>query len=179
MPRARTSQGEFFFHDPITPDDPNLEEVRVISLHQPWATLCAVGAKKFETRGWKTPYRGLLAIHATKAWEEDEISLCSEEPFAKVLTDAGYRKARELVDLGGHVIAICRLADVQRMTLSMVQEAKKSNEYAFGGWSADEERYAWRLEDMKKLDTPIAYRGMQGLPRWPEGSKLFGTGNSL
>lgn len=39
---------------------------RALSLWQPWASLIAVGAKAVETRGWSTPYRGLLAIHAAK-----------------------------------------------------------------------------------------------------------------
>ena len=38
--------------------------MRVLTLHQPWASLVAVGAKCFETRSWRTHYRGELAIHA-------------------------------------------------------------------------------------------------------------------
>ena len=44
---------------------------RCLSLIQPWATLVAIGAKKVETRSWKTPYRGWLAIHASKAFPKD------------------------------------------------------------------------------------------------------------
>ena len=33
---------------------------------QPYATLLAIGAKSIETRSWKTPYRGLLAVHASQ-----------------------------------------------------------------------------------------------------------------
>lgn len=40
--------------------------MRCISLHQPWASLIALGAKRIETRSWDTSYRGPLAIHAAK-----------------------------------------------------------------------------------------------------------------
>jgi hypothetical protein len=40
--------------------------MKVISIIQPWATLIAIGEKKFETRSWSTKYRGELAIHASK-----------------------------------------------------------------------------------------------------------------
>jgi len=38
--------------------------VKALTLHQPWASLIAVGAKRIETRSWSTSYRGPLAIHA-------------------------------------------------------------------------------------------------------------------
>lgn len=38
--------------------------MKALTLHQPWASLIAVGAKKIETRSWSTSYRGPLAIHA-------------------------------------------------------------------------------------------------------------------
>lgn len=44
--------------------------MKALSLWQPWATLIAIGAKQYETRGWSTPYRGPLIIHAAKTKEE-------------------------------------------------------------------------------------------------------------
>ena len=38
--------------------------IKLISLWEPWATLMAIGAKRIETRSWRTPYRGWLAIQA-------------------------------------------------------------------------------------------------------------------
>ncbi|MHB1773386.1 MAG: ASCH domain-containing protein [Acidimicrobiales bacterium] len=38
--------------------------MKALSLHQPWASLIAIGVKKVETRHWTTSYRGPLAIHA-------------------------------------------------------------------------------------------------------------------
>ena len=33
--------------------------MKALCLHQPWAYLVAIGAKRYETRSWKTRYRGL------------------------------------------------------------------------------------------------------------------------
>lgn len=41
--------------------------IKAITLHQPWATLIALGFKTFETRSWATLAVGdPLAIHAGK-----------------------------------------------------------------------------------------------------------------
>lgn len=39
-------------------------ERKALTLHQPWASLVAIGAKTIETRSWATPYRGELWIHS-------------------------------------------------------------------------------------------------------------------
>jgi len=41
--------------------------MKAITLWQPWASLLACGAKKYETRSWATSYRGPIAIHAATA----------------------------------------------------------------------------------------------------------------
>lgn len=43
-----------------------IEPMKALSLWQPWASLWACGAKKYETRSWATKYRGPIAIHAGK-----------------------------------------------------------------------------------------------------------------
>lgn len=40
--------------------------MKTLSLWQPFAQAISLGIKKHETRGWKTDYRGPLAIHAAK-----------------------------------------------------------------------------------------------------------------
>ena len=42
--------------------------MKALTLTQPWATLVAIGAKRIETRSWRTSYRGPLAIHAAKGF---------------------------------------------------------------------------------------------------------------
>ena len=42
------------------------DTIKALTIHHPWASLIAVGAKKYETRSWATKYRGQIAIHAGK-----------------------------------------------------------------------------------------------------------------
>ncbi len=53
--------------------------MKAITLHQPWATLVAVGAKRIETRSWATSYRGPLAIHAARTTPQGDgrFGLCT------------------------------------------------------------------------------------------------------
>ena len=38
--------------------------MKALTIWQPWASLIACGAKRYETRSWATKYRGPIAIHA-------------------------------------------------------------------------------------------------------------------
>lgn len=50
--------------------------MRALTLHQPWASLIAVGAKTIETRSWATKHRGPIAIHAgLKAVQVPDVSM--------------------------------------------------------------------------------------------------------
>jgi hypothetical protein len=42
------------------------EDMQILTLWQPWASLVAIGAKTIETRGRPTNYRGPLLIHGTR-----------------------------------------------------------------------------------------------------------------
>jgi len=44
--------------------------VKALSLRQPWAYLVANGIKSIENRKWKTKFRGLALIHASKGYDE-------------------------------------------------------------------------------------------------------------
>lgn len=43
-----------------------MTDLRVLSLHQPWASLVAVGVKSIETRSWPTKHRGRIGIASTQ-----------------------------------------------------------------------------------------------------------------
>lgn len=40
------------------------DSIRALTIQQPWASLIALGVKSIETRGYGTPFRGPLVIHA-------------------------------------------------------------------------------------------------------------------
>jgi hypothetical protein len=129
--------------------------IKALSLTQPWATLVAIGAKKIETRSWQTPYRGRLAIHASQRMGKEPIRLLFEEPFRSVLSAAGYRPSGQLPL--GVVVATCTLVTCCRVEILTLTEQER----AFGDYSPG--RWAWILEDVRPLGTPISMKGALGL----------------
>ena len=55
-----------------------------LSMHQPWASLLVLGIKRFEGRGWSTPYRGRLWIASTAHHSTDEENKQLEEEYRTV-----------------------------------------------------------------------------------------------
>ena len=149
--------------------------MKAITILQPWASLIACGAKKIETRGWATKYRGPIAIHAGKQWEMWRRRLTYNNPFFEalwpVMTEEelksdGYGRSQMLPV--GAVIAIAELVDC----VEIGHEAELAsgiivtgNELAFGDYSLG--RYAWLLENVRPI-TPVPARGQQGLWNWEE-----------
>lgn len=130
---------------------------------QPWATLMAIGAKKIETRGWSTRYRGALAIHAAKRFDREQRELCRDEPFCSALERVGY----EPDDLPrGEIVGVVDLVDVLP-TQGQLFWSPEDPEVAFGDYALG--RYAWVTRNARRLPNPIPWRGAQGLwvlPEW-------------
>jgi len=61
--------------------------MKALTLTQPWATLVILGVKRIETRGWATPYRGRIAIHAAKGWHRDDIEFAFDTEIERELGD--------------------------------------------------------------------------------------------
>ncbi len=132
--------------------------MRAITLWQPYAQLIAVGAKKFETRSWPTKYRGRIAIHAAKAvhYPSPEVKEIMKELGLK-MSELDY----------GKVVCTANLVDcvemgevlIKGMNVLASQFKQARHELTCGGWSVG--RYAWKLEDIKVLDTPLAIKGSQ------------------
>lgn len=135
---------------------------KAISLHQPYAQLIAVGAKSYETRSWKTNYRGLIAIHACSKparWNEHKRLVSS---FKDLLNykDCEYSA----------VVAIANLTDCIEMTEEFIA-AQSETELRCGDWQVG--RYAWKLENLQILES-VEAKGKQGLWNWePPVNLLF------
>jgi activating signal cointegrator 1 len=136
--------------------------VKALSLTQPWATLVAIGAKRIETRSWSTPYRGPVAIHASKGFPRDCQQLCYEHPFVDVLL----HRFNGPCDLPvGSIVAISRLTGVfPTARLAAVEQwigGLLPHERAFGNYSRG--RYGWLLSEVQALPEPICCKGALGL----------------
>jgi hypothetical protein len=159
--------------------------MKALTLTQPWASLVALGKKKIETRSWRTPYRGALAIHAAKGFPKWAQETCLEDPFweafgAKPL-DIETRKLMFNPALPvGKVVATCRLIsclptrELQRdgrIETDLFANSENFEmtelERAFGDYS--EGRWAWLLADIKPLAIPVEARGALSLWDWEAG----------
>lgn len=129
--------------------------MKVLSLTQPWATLVVIGAKKFETRSWKTGYRGELLIHASKEFPKHCRELCAEKPFMEAL------KFRSWTILPtGTIIGKVKLVDC--ISTSAANPARVGKEeLSFGDWNIG--RYAWELRNPEEFAEPIPAKGSLGL----------------
>jgi len=139
--------------------------MKALSLYQPWAHLLSIGAKRYETRGWATKYRGPIAVHAAKRWTGRMAIQCYEEPFFTILSASGKRfptllsKRGVVLDLDfGAVIAVAELVDC-RPTTDLLREIGH-HEKAFGDFSHD--RWAFEYANVRRLETPVPVTGRQG-----------------
>lgn len=142
--------------------------MKLLTLTQPWAQLVALGAKRIETRGKQTHYRGELAIHAAKGLDgifkgADVLDLAEacRQPFIYEALATGGFAAGNLPR--GHVVALARLVRCTRMTPATIDQLAPfdSPERAFGHYAPG--RWAWALEDVRPLARPYKLRGQQWL----------------
>lgn len=169
-----------------------MKPIPAITIHQPWATLIALGAKRFETRSWQTQMRGTLAIHAGRATEsldqlddylQDARAWTNEQwrsavlaggmgryayHAAKVLTTHNIVRASQFPR--GSVVCLCELVACHPVeTLSDLS----NQERAFGDYSPG--RYAWELQLIQLFQPPVWARGAQGVWGWQPPAELFIT----
>lgn len=136
--------------------------MKALSLDQPWASLLAGGPKQFETRAWRTNYRGRIAIHATKKLTSEALTLTFQEAFARSLTRLGYLTAEDLPL--GCIIGTATIVDM--IPAMDVYRKIAQLERTFGNYTMG--RWAWQCADPVLFKTPIPCRGMQGLWTVPE-----------
>lgn len=157
-------------------------QVKAISLWQPWASLIAMGAKKVETRGWATSYRGPMVIHAAKTPRELNscvlpafwgafhrakcwrISAQLEHEFSEQGVQNGFlalparQKLQWLPLPMGALVAVVDLVDC--VPTETLRPQLGLDERAFGNYQP--ERFGWKLENVRALQTPVPFRGAQG-----------------
>lgn len=142
--------------------------MKVISLWQPWATLCVLGAKQVETRFYNTKLRGLLLIHATKTLQTEHAETClTNLHFKKYIPDPYKLPLSAIVGCVTvkEVYPTKDLADRGLVDLRGTT-ALATEEFYFGDYSAG--RYGWHLVDAIKFEQPVPCSGTQGLWNLPE-----------
>ncbi len=123
--------------------------LKVLSIKEPFATLIKDGVKIYETRSWKTNYRGEIYIHAS-------LSLSKSENVEKANR---YLKS-EIKP--GYILCRCELEDCIPMTEEFIEYIKnKTHEIDYGQYS--EGRYAWKMKVLEVLEEPIKAKGKLGI----------------
>lgn len=133
--------------------------MRAVTLHQPWATLIALGAKTIETRGWPTRYRGPLAIHAAK--RHCDPGIFDLLAFRTVLTNAGFVTWHDLPR--GAIVAVATLSDCLPSGHEEITARTTRNplDLTFGDLGPG--RYGWLLDDVQRIRPEVLCNGKQGL----------------
>lgn len=137
--------------------------IKAISLWQPWASLAAAGVKRHETRHWSTAYRGPIAIHAAKTMD------LAGAPDQLCEAVHGRFWAHDLPR--GVVVAVACLAacdPAERVADHLTRADRAAGNFAHG-------RFAWRLEQVRRLLNPVPLVGRQGLFNWTPGAALDGN----
>ena len=140
--------------------------MKALTIHAPWAPLIAIGEKQYETRSWRTNYRGPIAIHCSRSM--DFLYRCNELLFVYALRKHGL-EIEDVNKLRGQVIATAELVDCIEID-ELVVFNRSVNELVFGDWR--DGRFAWKLENVKKLETPVPAVGKQRLWNWEEHNEF-------
>lgn len=122
--------------------------MKALTVKQPWASLIAAGFKRIETRGWKTAYRGQLAIHA--GLEVDLEYAVMVQAFLPVPFEQLPR---------GAIVCTVSLADVvptERLISSAPAMELRLGDYRPGRWG-------WILEHVITVHPAYPCRGALGL----------------
>ena len=161
--------------------------MKAITIWQPWASLLACGAKRYETRSWATSYRGPIVIHAAK---KSIVNILRDLPQKNIdimelalssVPGTSRYAANDLLGLPlGCVIATAELVGCHKIharysdnqpcihitpfEANMQEIAITGDELLFGDWAPG--RYAWEFTNMQTLSEPIPAKGKQRLWEW-------------
>jgi hypothetical protein len=127
--------------------------MKALSLWQPWASLIAIGAKRYETRSWPTRYRGPLLICAAKTMNREVQRALLDVEIQKAMVGAGIT----IIPFG---MAVCLVDLVGCYPTEAMSKEQIGADLPFGDFTPG--RYAWKLEDLRKVP-PFAVNGKQGL----------------
>lgn len=132
---------------------------KAITLYQPWAYAAVAGWKEWETRSFKTKFRGELFIHSSI--NQSYLHMLKHEPFSRYFTE-------NISLYFGHIIGKVTVTDCitteawHDLTIKEKWPMSKIlDERGFGNY--DQGRYAWKLENPIIFQKPIPAKGALSL----------------
>ena len=155
------------------------EPVYAITLHQPWASLIALGLKTVETRSWPAPARLVgqrIAVHAGKRLVRQPGEAIERELWAR------WGEHWPVNIPTGAVVATAVLTDMARVShidpssgqavhdnsteIGCAAGRRRTPIDPWGDFSPG--RWLWFLDDVEALPKPIPAIGRQSFWRWVE-----------
>jgi hypothetical protein len=132
-------------------DSDRVSVLPAITLWQPWASLIAIGAKRYETRSRPAPSRLIgrrIAIHAARRRvRPKDFDADTLQAINLAINDQCWMKKLPL----GAVVCTAVLIEVLPVERVLPD--------LFG--DCDPGRWAWRLEEVTLLQPPVPARGLQ------------------
>ena len=139
--------------------------MKALTLTQPWASLMAMNYKGIETRSWRTPYRGGLAIHAAKGFPKWAREFAEESPL---VGEAWKILPRGTVICVVELLACVPTEKVGLFTHQMDWKPPENWETELKLGNYAEGRYAWVTRLRKVFNPPIPATGALSLWEWKE-----------
>lgn len=123
--------------------------MKVLTIREPYVTPIMLGLKHYETRSWKTNYRGEIYIHTASSLLPSNVTVVPQLPL-------------------GHIVLKAKLTDCIYMDDEFVNAIRANEtEYSLGFYEVG--RYAWKLEDVEVIE-PIKAKGKLGIWTWQDGN---------
>lgn len=136
--------------------------MKVLSMIQPWASLFLFDEAHYESRTWKTNYRGPLAIHTSK---KIDCPFANHRAIQYLLGRNGLTPEKLPT---GVIIGVCNLVNCLKVVEANQESAiledgriVSGNDYVLGDYRAG--NYAWEVSDKKLLTHFIPAKGQLGL----------------
>ncbi|GGI12969.1 2-oxoglutarate dehydrogenase E1 [Gottfriedia solisilvae] len=136
--------------------------MKVLSMIQPWASLFLFNEAQYETRTWKTKYRGPLAIHTSKKIDSN---VCHNNAIQHLLSKHELNRSNLPT---GMIIGVCNLINC----LKVIEDNQESavledgrivsgNDYFLGDFRVG--NYIWEVSNKEMLIDFIPAKGKLGL----------------
>lgn len=119
--------------------------MKALSIRQPWANMLIRGTKDIEIRHWKTPYRGILLIHASKKVDTTASAVFNEHTYPR-----------------GCIIGKAELTDIKKYVLYNEFACDHHRHLNQPHWFEDG-LYGWVFTNQKEFSQRIHARGRLGL----------------
>lgn len=159
-----------------------------LTVWQPWASLIMIGAKPYEFRSWRPPFKLIgerMVIHAgarpVKKREVEDLITRLTDPDKAWSTALIKEKALPLLYgcLSSTTPKLPTLAGLGTVIVGAPKAGYQvceefGHEYVNDSDRADHSNWGWPMKEIRRFGDPIPAKGAQGLWVWPGRQDYYG-----